>query len=259
MMNLQKLEQAILELDTVLAELVKLLEESGWPRPSRHKRVPERTISYGPLEMPWESTTPEQAPVPADASRLYQRWFSGARAIVAKNQQSRLKEFDALHESALSLFGRSYMTQHGQYSTMNDLRQQSDILHAVPDHIRYSAIDLELQAYATLMDDEIGATQTLAKQGFLRPAGALAGVILERHLKNLLRKHDPPVAFRANATLSTLNDLCKEKIYDVPVWRRIQHLTDLRNLCAHEKDREPTKDEVGELLTGVSGIVKTNL
>lgn len=259
MMNLQKLQQAISELDIVLTELIKLLEESGWSRPSRRERVPEHTMSYDPLEVAWETTTPEQAPVPPDASRLYQRWFSGARALVAKNQQSRLKEFDGLHESALSLFASSYMTQRHQFNTMDDLRQQSDILHAVPDHIRYSAIDLELQAYATLMDDEISAAQILAKQGFLRPAGALAGVILERHLKNLLRKHDPPITFRANATLSTLNDLCKDKVYDVPVWRRIQHLADLRNLCAHEKDREPTKDEVGELLVGVSGILRTHL
>jgi hypothetical protein len=103
------------------------------------------------------------------------------------------------------------------------------------------------------------AAQTLAKQGFLRPVGALDGVIFERHLKNLLRKHDPPVTLHANATLSTLNYLCKDKVYDVPVWRHVQHLGDLRNLCAHEKDREPTKDEVGELLTGVSGILRTHL
>jgi hypothetical protein len=259
MMNLQNIEQAISELDIVLGELVKLLEESGWPRPSRRERVPERTTSYDPFKIPLVTTTPEQAPVPADASRLYQRWFSSARAIVAKNQQSRLKEFDALHESALSLFAGSYMTQHDEYSTINNLRQQADILHAVPDHIRYSALDLELQAYATLMDDEISAAKALAKHGFLRPAGALTGVILERHLKNLLRKHDPPIAFRANSTLSILNDLCKDRVYDVPVWRHVQQLTDLRNLCVHEKDREPTKDEVGQLLTGVSGILRTHL
>ena len=149
------------------------------------------------------------------------------------------------------------MTKDQQFSAMQALRHQSNILHAVPDHIRFSAVDLELEAYATLMDDEIGAAGTLVRHGFLRPAGALAGVILERHLKNLLRKHQPPIRFRQNSTLSTLNDLCKGVVYDQPMWRRIQHLTELRNLCAHEKEREPTKSEVEELITGVSGVLKT--
>src|SRR5712691_9015590 len=117
MMNLQKLEQAIAELETVLAALIKLLEEGGWPR-SRRERLPEQTTSCDPFEITWATTTPERAPVPTDVSRLYQRWFSGSRAIVAKNQQSRLKEFDALHESARSFFAESYMTQGGQYSAM---------------------------------------------------------------------------------------------------------------------------------------------
>lgn len=153
----------------------------------------------------------------------------------------------------------TYMSQEEQFAAMDSLRQQSAILHAVPDHVLYSAIDLELEAYATLMDDELSAARTLFKRGFLRPAGALAGVILERHLKNLLRKNVPPVASRKNAMLGTLNDLCKEAVYDVVVWRRVQHLTDIRNLCVHEKERDPAPAEVDELLTGVSGILKTHV
>jgi len=44
---------------------------------------------------------------------------------------------------------------------------------------------------------------------------------------------------------------------ETPTWRFIQHLSDLRNLCDHNKDREPTKDEVNELIVGVTKITKT--
>jgi len=44
---------------------------------------------------------------------------------------------------------------------------------------------------------------------------------------------------------------------DVANWRWIQRLGDIRNLCAHAKDREPTKDEVLELVNGVEKCIKT--
>ncbi|MCH7787417.1 MAG: hypothetical protein IIC22_07890, partial [Chloroflexi bacterium] len=65
-----------------------------------------------------------------------------------------------------------------------------------------------------------------------------------------------------------LIQLCKDKwvfyenlksagVVDIPDWRFIQRLGDLRNLCDHNKDREPTKDEINELIDGVEKITKT--
>ena len=54
------------------------------------------------------------------------------------------------------------------------------------------------------------------------------------------------------------NDALKEGgVIDIPQWRFIQRLGDLRNLCDHNKDREPTKDEVAELIDGVDKLTKT--
>lgn len=63
-----------------------------------------------------------------------------------------------------------------------------------------------------------------------------------------------------NPTIAILNDtLKKENVYEVPEWRFIQRLGDLRNLCDHNKEREPTKDEVTELIDGVAKLTKTIL
>lgn len=43
----------------------------------------------------------------------------------------------------------------------------------------------------------------------------------------------------------------------MPTWRKIQHLGDIRNLCDHNKDREPKNEEVEELIAGVETVIKT--
>jgi len=46
-------------------------------------------------------------------------------------------------------------------------------------------------------------------------------------------------------------------VIDTPMWRFIQHLGDIRNLCDHNKDRDPTKEEVEDLISGVQKVIKT--
>ena len=62
---------------------------------------------------------------------------------------------------------------------------------------------------------------------------------------------------KKNPTIADFNDALKDNAYDVVEWRRIQRLGDIRNLCDHSKDREPTKDEVEELISGTERTIKT--
>jgi hypothetical protein len=255
---LAKLEKAIEDLKDQKQALFNQIEERGWKDDRSNERIPEQRFARFSRLLEDETVIPEKAPLPIDAGHIYQEWYSAARAILAKNQLTRLAEFDAMYHSIWQMLQERYSTQEDQFRLMDLIQNQFDILAAVPSHLRFSIYDVELEAYSVLMDDELDAAQHLLSKGFLRPAGVLAGVILERHLKNLLRKHTPPIKYRKNATLSSLNDLCKETVYDLVTWRRVQHLTDLRNLCAHDKTREPSKDEVSELIDGVSAILKTH-
>jgi len=49
----------------------------------------------------------------------------------------------------------------------------------------------------------------------------------------------------------------KELWFNVPTWRFIQRLGDLRNLCTHKKQRDPSNDEVEELIDGVDKATRT--
>ena len=255
---LAKLEKAIRELEAQKQELLDKIQEHGWKDDRTNERIPElRELLYN-LRLDEEKVIPEKASLPPSAGRNYQQWYSAARVILAKNQPDRLTEFDEVYSRIRKMLRERYITKHEQFKLMDLMNAQFDILAAVPSHLRFSIYDIELEAYSVLMDDELEAARHLLSKGFSRPAGVLAGVILERHLKNLLQKHTPPIKYRKNATLSSLNDLCKEAVYDLVIWRKVQHLTDLRNLCAHDKTREPAKDEVTELIRGVSAILRTH-
>ena len=110
---------------------------------------------------------------------------------------------------------------------------------------------------ADLFDSELDAARELAKNGFLREAGAIAGVILERHLAQVCANHSVRVR-KKDPAINDLNQPLKDAgVLDVPAWRQIQRLGDIRNLCDHNKHREPTKEEVIELIDGVDKISKT--
>jgi hypothetical protein len=61
-----------------------------------------------------------------------------------------------------------------------------------------------------------------------------------------------------SVSISDLNDALKAaNVIDVPQWRFVQHLSDTRNLCDHNKNTEPTTEQANDLLAGVKKIVKT--
>ena len=82
---------------------------------------------------------------------------------------------------------------------------------------------------------------------FNRAAGAVGGVVLERHLRQICERHK--ITFgKKNPGISDLNDLLKNNnVIEIPQWRAIQHLADLRNVCDHDKKVDPTASEDGLL------------
>ena len=82
-------------------------------------------------------------------------------------------------------------------------------------------------------------------------------MVLEKHFSTVLSNHNLKMS-KKEPVISDFNDLFKqEKVYDIVNWRFIQHLGDIRNLCDHNKDREPTKEEVEELINGTEKVIKT--
>ncbi|WP_242912365.1 hypothetical protein [Brevundimonas pishanensis] len=188
----------------------------------------------------------------------------------------RLNDFVRLHEKPKSrkdigfgnyvmedyLQGLKVTTGYGDVkvdpsAAMPQFEQMINIVAATKRRFDSSLFDIKQLVQADLFDSEISAARHLLKQKFARAAGAMAGVVLERHLAQVCSNHDVKIA-KKNLTIADFNDSLKSaEVIDIPIWRGITRLGDLRNLCDHNKEREPTIEEVDDLISGVDRLLKT--
>jgi hypothetical protein len=207
----------------------------------------------------------------------YQRWYSESLAVVRQLLPARLGEFEALYRGdgkRKGIGAATYTIQDwllGVRIGPNQLTgekpfdfaavvmrffTQFGILAAVTSRFDSSLYEIAQLARADLFDSEVDAARELVKNGFVRASGVIAGVVLEKHLQGVCAAHGVAIR-KKNPTIADLNDLLKEAgVVDIPIWRQIQRLGDLRNLCGHPKQREPTRDEASELIDGCAKISK---
>lgn len=208
----------------------------------------------------------------------YQGWYTEATAVIRQLIPDRLTEFHELYKGDGKRKATTVQTYHIQ-DWLNGVRSgtsytgdkyyddfaiiamrfgtQLSILQAVRTRFESSLHDIRQLVQADLFDSELDAARELFKSGFLRAAGAVAGVAIEKHLGQVAVNHSLNVR-KQHPMISDFNDLLKAKaVLDVPVWRNVQRLGDLRNLCDHNKHRDPTKEEIQELIDGIEKLTKT--
>jgi len=140
--------------------------------------------------------------------------------------------------------------------TKEFFEKQLAIVKSVNQRFESSLFDIKQLLKADLFDSELVASKHLSSNGFLRATGALAGVVLEGHLHQVCEIHS--LTIKKNPTISNYNDVLNtNKIIDTQTFRKIQHLADIRNNCDHKKTKEPTKEDIDELISGVEKIIKT--
>jgi len=134
---------------------------------------------------------------------------------------------------------------------------QLSILLSAADRVDSLLTDMEGVLQSDLFKHELLAADELFKKKHLRSAGTLTGVSLEMHLGRVCMNHNISMT-KKSPTISDFNEALKSaNIIDVPTWRHIQLLGDIRNLCAHAKGREPTNDEISDLISGTKKIQST--
>jgi hypothetical protein len=206
----------------------------------------------------------------------YQAWYSEAKALIKQLLPDRLSDFVRHYEKPKSrkgLTNENYTIEDylqglsvtrglgekvvGPDAAISHMHQQHAILKSIKARFESSLFDIRQLVQADLFDSELDAAKELAKNNFTRAAGALAGVVLERHLAQISDGHGIKFT-KKNLSISDLNDALKDaKVIDIPQWRFIQHLADIRNLCDHSKKIEPTSAQVDDLVAGVMKITKT--
>lgn len=208
----------------------------------------------------------------------YQLWYTRALRLLAVLAPDRAAEFRSYYEAdpKRKSFGsdtytiQDYVrglgpgtnprTTQPLWDALNVVRicmfAQRAILASLSARIDGVLADIEASLAAELEDATLETARRLAQVN-LRAAGALAGVVLEEHLQQVARGRNVATS-KSHPTIADLNDSLKQSgVYDVPTWRRLQLLADIRNLCTHKKDSDPTKDQLLDLIAGVDWAVKT--
>lgn len=206
----------------------------------------------------------------------YQKWYSAGQAVIKQVLPDRLNDFNSYFEypkvrkdiTYQNYMIRDYLqglriTRYGGdivvdgSAAIPEFLQQLNIVKAAKETLESKLMDLKAVLQADLFDTELDSAAALAKAGYLRAAGAICGVIVEKHLLHVCEVHGL-AAKKKSPGISDLNQLLRDNnVTTVPQWRFVQHLADVRNICDHAKGREPTKEEIENLVEGTEKVLKT--
>lgn len=209
-------------------------------------------------------------------SSAYQAWYSEAQLIIKLFLPDRLNDFTSLYEAK----GRKEIKQDNYViedylkdtvitagfdkkvvasppDAIPVFQQQLNILNSVNARFESSLFDIKQLLQADLLDAELQTAKLLAKNEFLRSAGTICGLVLEKHLVQVCHSHNLKLN-KKNPSIADFNDLLKkQEIYDFPQWRLIQYLGQIRDLCCRNKKAAPTADDVTDMIDGVEKVIKT--
>ena len=210
-------------------------------------------------------------------NRSYEAWYSESLALLRQLLPDRVANFISFYEKPKSrkdINSSNYVIQDylqgitvtrgyqkdvvvGQSAALSQFRQQLAILEATMARFESSLFEIRQLVQADLFDSELDAARELLRNKFLRAAGAIAGVVLEKHLHQVCDDHSIIIP-KKNPGISDLNELLKSNsVIDIPQWRHITLLADIRNLCDHNKKKEPTPEQIEDLITGTDKVLKT--
>ena len=204
----------------------------------------------------------------------YQTWYSESLVVLKQLLPDRVNDFTKLYEKSKTRkaieYGnyviedylqnltvtRGYDKKVGPEAAISQFEQQIAIVKSIKKRFESKLFDIKQLTQADIFDSELDSSKELNKKGFVRGAGAIAGVVLEKHLAQVFENHKLKIT-KKNPSISDFNDKLKtNEIIETPEWRKIQHLGDIRNLCDHNKKKEPLKEDVEEMISGVEKLIK---
>lgn len=207
----------------------------------------------------------------------YQAWYTKDQALIRQVTPDRLGDFISYFEppkNRKEITFQNYMVLDylqglratrsfgevlvaGQEAALPEFNQQLQMVKAARAVLDSALMDLKAVLQADLFDSEVDSARALAKAGYLRAAGAICGVVIEKHLLHVCGIHRLTVT-KKNPGIADLNQKLRDgEVTTIPQWRFVQHLADLRNICDHAKGREPTTGEIADLVEGTEKILKT--
>jgi hypothetical protein len=166
--------------------------------------------------------------------REYDTWYSEALKVVEQvlperyddfvkqYKNDKRKEIDFLtygiYDYQLGLQTKRYGdVVADREAALPKMQLQNSILKSAEKRFDSSLFDLQEVLQADLFDSELVAARELARNGFVRGGGAVAGVVLEKHLGHICGNHGFK-SRKSHPSISVFNQLLKEDgVIDTPM------------------------------------------
>jgi inorganic triphosphatase YgiF len=187
-----------------------------------------------------------------------QQWVRGARALMEAQHYSGLKEFDASYESHNNPNARQYLVadviEHGAQSNLpycfgtfrRDLLAMRALLHALESELESRELPVKTALSLDVASSEIETAQQLLDDAkgaevFLRAAGVIARIALERHLFTVADSRSLPIIKnppnkRHPDVEDVLQTLQKNSLITAIQKSQFDSLFKIANNCAHPKE-----------------------
>lgn len=177
-------------------------------------------------------------------------------------------KFHGWRSGALSFIERVYGTGHSHYKEFSEwvpsdspysVEKGIAILETIKDEISGGWLfSLKGLVTAEIFADFLEMAEYLLAQDYKDPAAVVAGSVLEEHLRQLCTREEIPVELESKGKLvakkaDQMNaDLAKGEVYNKLTQKLVTAWLDLRNKAAHAKYEEYNKEQVQQMLQGIT-------
>lgn len=204
----------------------------------------------------------------------YQEWYSISLVLVKQILPDRLNEFIKYYDSKKSdttvksycikewFNGVRFNKLKTEFKDVNELHIvfmkfgcQVEIIKACNSRFRNSLFEIKQILNANLLKSELEQAEELFSNGYYRASGVICGVIIERHLHLVCNNHNVKPKTK-KPTISEFSQCLKSNnIIETYRWRLIDTMGDIRNICSHKSNKEPTREDIIKLIQGTKDIV----
>lgn len=203
----------------------------------------------------------------------YENWYSSAYIIIQNYLPERETDFKKSYEHIFSGINLArYASSGGSIPTSefaieanaitararSSFQSQTAILESLPNALEIKALRLDKLISAEIFSDEIEQANEFFDKGYIRAAGVVAGVALERYLNNLVRDNMKICESEKRLTIVPLAQKLKEmELIDAEEVKKLTWLSGIRNQCAHDTGPAPKKETVKDLIDHVQRLINS--
>ena len=200
----------------------------------------------------------------------YQAWYTKCLLLLSIVMPERKQEFVRYYEpdpkrkeltllnytllDAIHIISRGSATPAQGFNILNS---QIAIIKGLGIVIDEKLYNLKTLIENEVFESELESAEYLLQKGFNRSAGAICGVLIERHLASMCKTANIKIS-KKDPSISDYNStLYKESVIDLTQNKYLIYLSDIRNKCDHSKEQEPKEEEIKDLISGTKKVILT--